>query len=336
MTSLKVKSLKPVMPRSDHDPVGAARQVMSAYRQIAGKIDRVYTGVARMINDIPREEISLNNLGASQKSYRYLVDANQLQNINSYILRLIMDEFLLNDAGLFTDLFFLNNGLEAEYQRATENVLQSTKNLASAEAVGADLSRQIRALDIETVLLSPGYQRRIGLVKARVFEEMKGLTEQMRKDLSGALGRGMAAGLGVNQIKRDIKKVLQGGNPDKPGGYKYRAERIARTEISNAYRTAYRDETDELNNTVWKGSDFVTRLLWYSALTPTTRINHAKRHGRVYTTQEVREFYSVDGNGINCNCVQVDVLVRKSTGEVVNKNIVDTLDKQRDKYLKTH
>lgn len=336
MTKMKIKSLKPVMPRSAKDPVGAGRRVMGLYRDINGKIGRVYSGVAKIIDSIPREEISLNNLGKSQKAYRYEVDANQLQNINTFILRLVMDEFLNNDSGLFTNLFFLNNGLEAEYDRAAADALQSTKNLANAEAVGSDLSRQIRAMQIESILLSPGYQSRIGLVKSRVFEEMKGLTEQMRKDLSGALGRGMAAGHGINRIKSDVRKILQGDNPDKSGGYRYRAERIARTEINNAYRNAYWNETDELNDTVWKGSDFVTRLLWYSALAEgRTRLTHARRHGGTYTTTEVREFYSVDGNAINCLCNQVEILVRKSTGDVININIVNRLKEERKKFIKS-
>ena len=41
-------------------------------------------------------------------------------------------------------------------------------------------------------------------------------------------------------------------------------------------------------------------MLWASALKPTTRASHARRHGRVYTIDEVRDFYSRDGNAINC------------------------------------
>lgn len=330
---MKVKTLSPVLPRSDKDPVGAMRQVLSSYRSINSKIERIYSGVAKRINSIQREEIALNDLGRQSKRYRYLVDDIELQDISLFIQRLINSELLENDTGLFSDLWFMNPYVEAQYQKATEQALQSSKNLASTSAVGADLSRQIRAIQAETILLSVDYQRRIGLVKARTFESMKGLTDEMKTGLSGALGRGMAAGHGINRIKRDIRKILEGDNPDKSGGYKYRAERIARTEINNAYRTAYWDETEELNDSVWKDTGFVTRMLWYSALAPTTRRTHAQRHGQTYNTTEVREFYSVNGNAINCLCTQLQVLVRKSTGKVINSELVDKLRSQRKAYL---
>jgi uncharacterized protein with gpF-like domain len=44
-----------------------------------------------------------------------------------------------------------------------------------------------------------------------------------------------------------------------------------------------------------------TGLLWLSALKPTTRTWHASRHGKVYTTEQVRD-YAENGNKYNCYC----------------------------------
>ena len=331
---VKIKVLNPVMPSNDRDPVGAGRKVLSAYRVIDGAIKSIYSGVAKRINDIPRTEVSVNDLNKATRKYIYEIDPMQMQDISTFIQQLVNKELLGNDTGLFSDLFFLNNGIETEYIRATENAIQSTKNLASANVVGSELSRQIRAIETQNVLLSMGYQRRIGLAKSRVFEEMDGLTSAMKKDISGILGRGMAAGHGVNRIKREIRMALEGKDPEKSGGHKYRAERIARTEINNAYRTAYQIETDEVNNNVWKGTKFVTRLLWYSALAEgRTRKTHARRHGRVYTTTEVSNFYSIDGNAINCLCNQVSVLVRKKDGRVMNSELIEEMKKQREMFV---
>lgn len=324
---MRIKSLKPVMPKDKRDPVGAMSRVIASYREIDNRLQNIYSQLVDRLNQIPREQVALNNIGSQSKEYRYLIDATGLQDIGTFLQQLIYDEILGTSNGAFSDLWFLNPFVAEQYDRATEQVLQSTQNLASAEAVGLDLSRQIRAIQAEIVLSSPGYISRVNLVKNRLFEEMKGLSDEMKRELGGVLGRGMAAGHGINRIKRDIRNRL--------GVNKSRAERIARTEINNAYRNAYWSETDELNNTVWKDSGFVTRMLWYSALAPTTRRTHAQRHGEVYNTTEVREFYSVDGNAINCLCTQIEVLVRKSTGEVININIVNELKRQRQQYLGT-
>ena len=322
---MKVKSLKPVLPKDKRDPVGAMNRVIASYKQIDKRLQNIYSKLSDRIEQIPRERIALNNIASQSYQYRYLVDAAGLQDIGTYLQQLIYDEILGTSNGSFSNLWFMNPYVEEQYERATEQALQSTMNLASADAVGADLSRQIRGLQAEFVLMSPSYQTRVNLVKNRLFEEMKGFSDDMKRDLGGTLGRGMAAGHGINRIKKDIRERL--------GVSKSRAERIARTEINNAYRTAYWGETDELNDTVWKDSGFVTRMLWYSALTATTRRTHAQRHGEVYNTTEIREFYSVDGNSINCLCTQVEVLVRKKTGEVININIVNDLKNQKKKYL---
>ncbi len=322
---MKVKSLKPVLPTDKRDPVGAMNRVIASYKQIDKRLQSIYSKLSERIEQIPRERVALNNIGKQSRQYKFLIDASGLQDIGTYLQQLIYDEILGTSNGLFSDEWFMNPYVEEQYERATEQALQSTMNLASADAVGADLSRRVRGLQAEFVLMSPDYQTRVNLVKSRVFEEMKGLTDNMKNELGNTLGRGMAAGHGIARIKSDIQERM--------GINKKRAELIARTEINNAYRTAYWSETDELNSTVWEGSGFVTRMLWYSALAATTRFTHAKRHGEVYNTTEIREFYSVDANAINCLCTQVEVLVRKKTGEVININIVNDLKNQKKKYL---
>ena len=54
-----------------------------------------------------------------------------------------------------------------------------------------------------------------------------------------------------------------------------------------------------------------------SALSPSTRATHAARHARLYTSDEVRDWYSRDGNSINCKCGQVEVLVDDEGNPVV-------------------
>ena len=73
--------------------------------------------------------------------------------------------------------------------------------------------------------------------------------------------------------------------------------------------------------------------LWFSALAPTSRRWHIERHGKTFTTDNVRQFYSVNGNSINCLCSQSTVLVNKKTGEVLQQALLDRMAKQRKTAL---
>lgn len=318
------KIAKPVTPRSPYDPVGAKRQVKGSYNQIEERMKRIQRKVLKMIEGLPRKSVTINALKNAERRYIYEVDANEMQNISFYIQQLIYEELLDNPNGTLANRWWLNSYLEKQYERGTGQALKSTQNMASTQLVGPEVSQAARAMQLESILLTPGYQNRIGMLKSRTFNDMLGLSDDMKKDLAGVLSRGMAAGEGIQKIKSDIVKRV--------GVSQSRAERISRTEINNAYRESYSAEVDELNETVWDGSGLATRLLWYSALSPTTRPNHASRHGRVYTTQEVRDFYATGANSINCLCTQVEVLVDKKTGKVVNQELVDDVAAERPKY----
>ena len=60
---------------------------------------------------------------------------------------------------------------------------------------------------------------------------------------------------------------------------------------------------------------------------PTTRRTHALRHGNLYTSEGVRDWYSINGNAINCKCSQVTVLV-DSKDVPLNSSVIDIAKKE--------
>ncbi len=52
-----------------------------------------------------------------------------------------------------------------------------------------------------------------------------------------------------------------------------------------------------------------TLFMHLSALRPDTRTSHAARHGKLFTADQVREWYARDGNSEGCRCSLVEVLV---------------------------
>mgnify|MGYP003579840847 CR=1 FL=1 len=84
-----------------------------------------------------------------------------------------------------------------------------------------------------------------------------------------------------------------------------RANKIARTEVPMALRRARWDEKDQAAEDYGVQS----KLMHMSALSPTTRATHAARHAKLFTSDQVRDWYSQDGNAINCKSSQVEELV---------------------------
>lgn len=249
-------------------------------------------------------EIDYTIIVANDSTYRYRLDEFVLDSLNDYIAELIDQMVMRADSGRP----IVSASVEQAYQAAT------AAEIASVAAQTREFRRTL-----EETLMSPAYRTRIGLVRARVFEEMKGFTDQTRTDLARTLADGMARGLNPRDIAGQIS--------DRIGVADSRALRIARTEINNAHRRAIIDEDDQVNE-----EGIRTRLLWFSALSPTTRPSHASRHGRIYTKQEVDDFFSRDGNAINCQCSVRSILVDES-GNPLSDILPDRLQLQGAKFF---
>ena len=188
-------------------------------------------------------------------------------------------------------------------------------------AASVNLSRLTEdyARPLTSLLSSEPFLRRSSLVGARVFEEMDGFAGETARDLGRVLMHGMQDGRNPLDVARDIKERFAAS--------KVRAERIARTEINGALRRGRLDEAVDAQERL----GIKTGMLWASALSPTTRDSHAKRHGQVYTVDEVREFYSRDGNQIQCKCTQVEVLL-DDDGKPTSTRAIERMAKARKKF----
>ena len=109
--------------------------------------------------------------------------------------------------------------------------------------------------------------------------------------------------------------------------------RLLREVVEGLQRSALRQA--QWNETDWAADrlGLNTGLLWLSALKPTTRSWHASRHGKVYTTEQVRDFYAENGNRYNCYCSQIPVLLNDD-GSIFNEGLADKLAAERKQWAK--
>lgn len=274
----------------------------------------------RVVDQLQPREISVNGLRAyllnAEKVYIYELDYLQLRRIDETIAEII--QRIMMQRGEQYDNWFQAYTAEAYQQGAA----YAQSSLAVQSAVYASAYS-----DIESVLFTPEYQRRIAVVTSRTFNSMEGFTDDLITTTRRILGDTIAQGKSPRWAAQQLKGYLVDteGTQAKAAS---RAATIARTELGVAYRSAVMDESQRASESL----GLVTKLLWVSALLSTTRRSHADRHGRLFTRAEVTDFYSKNGNSINCFCSQTPVVVDENGNAFMTK-IISKMEAQEKRWM---
>jgi hypothetical protein len=96
------------------------------------------------------------------------------------------------------------------------------------------------------------------------------------------------------------------------------------------------NEISKTNESTFDDSEWQMRILWWSALSSESRQTHVERHGRIFTSDEVKDFYDNSDNSLGCLCSQSPILVNVNTGEVLQSKLVKRMQKSREEYQKKH
>lgn len=212
----------------------------------------------------------------------------------------ILDEYLLesDDQGHWAMDYII-----AEVKRGAH---EAFNNLSQQSQVYA------RQTTLQQLLSSPGHLNQVAAARLTTFSDWKVISDTARGDLTNIITDAVARGVNPRETASVISKRLDVSMS--------KAKTIAQTEQVGGLRQAQWSETD------WAAErlGLNTGLLWLSALKPTTRTWHASRHGKVYTTEEVRDFYAENGNRYNCYCSQIPVLLNDD-GSIFNEGLADKL-----------
>lgn len=286
----------PIKPRDEDNPVGQSQKIRRARGAWRKHIRPIRKWMLEEFAAIPVRQIESNSGRFVVNRYEFQVSPSRLEQFISDLFRRLQDE-KLNRA--FWEQIRLS------YERGTGDEVINLQTISEGAYERTVLG----------VIRGTPWQQRVALIQARVFEEMRGFEEDTGLQLARVLRNGVENGLAPKEIARDIRKRFDVSQT--------RANRIARTEVTQAYRRARWDEDADANERL----GISTGLLWFSALSETTRHWHASRHGEVYTQDAVREFYSDGANAINCKCSQASVLLDEN-GEPRNKEFVARVRKR--------
>jgi hypothetical protein len=282
----------PILPANRRDPTGLDRLERGAIRDFSRRLRRIRRRYIETVDRIPKEP-TING-------YEFRLDPTQLSSMFSE-LDDVVDSILVE--GGEEHLWFFESYVRVAYQRGTA---QQFANLSQQSPV-----YHAGQKSLADILMSEPYRRRVAMVRAREFEEMKGLAGGVKPLLNRILAEGIARGKNPRDIAKDIEAATTQVSD-------VRARRIARTEVTTALRRARMDESDDASDRY----GVRTLEMHISALSPTTRITHASRHATLHTTDEQRDWWSVDGNSSNCKCSTTSVLV-DGNGKPVVPQIIE-------------
>lgn len=310
----------PIVPRNKSDPTQSARQVSRMFRDIEERyltikrqlkeaFDQRLTGRQREANgekswmvcnnDVAEPSLYQVNAG----TYIYDMTAAQLADLFQ-IVQAILDGSLLD--GGSQNLWALGY-VAAEYERGTLNAFTNLSVQSPAYASQTTLPQ---------LLSSPAYQNQIAAAYVSTYSDWKGISDTARADLANVIADSIGRGVNPRETAQIVSKRLDVSMA--------KAKNIAQTEQVGALREAQWNETEWTQERL----GLKTAILWISALKPTTRASHAARHGKTFSPQEVRDFYSRDGNRYHCYCGNIPCLL-DDDGSLFNKGMADKLKKER-------
>lgn len=310
----------PIVPRNKADPTQSSRQVSRMFndiedrylnikRRLKALFDLRLTGQQREAN-AQQSWMMCNNEGAEPSLYQvnagkfvYDMTAAELADLLQVVQSILDDELL---EGGSQNLWAMDYVI-AEYDRGTLNAFT---NLSVQSQVYASQTT------LQQLLSSPGHLNQVAAARLTTFSDWKVISDTARGDLTNIITDAVTRAVNPREAASVISKRLDVSMS--------KAKTIAQTEQVGALRQAQWNETD------WAADrlGLNTGLLWLSALKPTTREWHRARHGKVFTTEEVRDFYAENGNRYNCYCAQVPALL-DDDGKLFNEGLSDKLAAER-------
>lgn len=304
----------PVIPRNKADPTQSSRPVNRIFRDIDDRYYRIKLALKQLFDErlTGRERASNQQSHAvhgniiyqvNAGAYIYDMTATQLADLLQR-MQIILDDALLE--GGSNNLWALSYVAD-EYERGTH---QAFTNLS----VQSPIYEQQTTL--QQLLSSPAYQNQVAAAYVSTYSDWLLESDRARGDLANVISDAVGRGINPRETAKIISQRLDVSMS--------RAKNMAQTEQVGALRQAQWQEADWSRERLGLN----TALLWLSALKPTTRSWHASRHGKVYTTEEVRDFYAENGNRYNCYCSQIPVLLNDD-GSIFNEGLADKLKKER-------
>jgi uncharacterized protein with gpF-like domain len=305
---VKPRQRNPALPGTSRDRTGTA----GILRRAVAEIRKRYTGLQREVLAIfdGIRIVQTNDAGTMPRTI-YALTPEEMASV-SYALRQALDRWIAS-------------GREAAHAFWYSAYIDEASQLGAAQAVAnlTNLSNiYAAARTLRDVVFSEAYRNRVAMAQIKSYEHWTGLAAGMKSELSQIIGRAVVDGKNPKAARAEIMERL--------GVSKGRAMGYAQTDITDTLRQARLAEDERAEETL----GIVTGELWTSAFLPTTRPTHAARSGRVYTREEVQDFYGRDGNRYRCHCSITSCLLDADGKPILSDTLKAAMRKEREVWEK--
>jgi len=289
--------------RSESDPTNQASNRLRANRDNNQRL-----------NDSAREVLAIWRDIKAKKTTRKKIINEQVnnENLDFYVYDLspqeIQDLSVEISDSVNENLETFGNAPDFDwyYQQYIEQAYRSgTIQENSLIAVLLALITGSVIIEITTILLSTRYFNSLQGIIFENYPLFKGLSQDTSKQVFRVIKDGIDSGLSKSAIRRKIIERFEVA--------KSSAKRIVDTEVNKAYNNA---RTDLIQFYRDNGEPLAVQHI--SALLPTTRDNHAARHGLAYTPEQQNKWWNSGTNRIYCHCSIRSIVVNRD-GTVANK-----------------
>jgi uncharacterized protein with gpF-like domain len=316
-TSRRARPRNPALPGTTQDRTGSAgilrRAVSEIRRRFAGlqrEVLSIFDGI-RILEPLPA--LAANDATTAMERTLYALKPDELAAVG-YALQQALERWIANGRDPANLLWWATYDAQA----AQLGAAQSVSNLANLSAAYA------ATRTLQQVVFSEPYRNRVAMAQVKSYEHWTGLSAGMRSELSQIIGRAVVDGKNPRAVRAEIVERLDVS--------KARAIGYAQTDITDTLRQARWAENDHARDEM----GISTGLLHTSAFLPTTRPTHAARHGKVFSTQEVRAWYGRDGNRYRCHCSQTDVLLDEDGKPILSDALKGSMQAEKVAWEKAH
>lgn len=307
--------------KSRTDPTGQASNRKKATRRLDARIRKARREILSIFAKVPRSR-SIEKPVVNQVVYAYDLTPEQQEDLSAEIAAALA-LYLGTEAERVPADWFYSPSVELPYRQGTQEELVTFNQLIAAAAIaGAVTSTGLTPQRVapEIVLTSPRYRAGVKDALVRNYGLVKSLGEKTAAQVYERINAGMSAGVKPKVIADDIKKRFDVSSAS--------AKRIAATETNKAYN----DGKMNMVAMAAEETGLTAGVIHISALLPTTRDNHAARHGNAYTVRDQNAWWDSGANRINCKCSVQSVLV-DSNGNVVQKEERDKIKQEGREFF---
>lgn len=192
---------------------------------------------------------------------------------------------------------YVKQSYERGVERGRREIIKAGYQVPTIEATGGLAAAFSTATHLD----------RVGILYARTFSDLKGITNAMDTQISRILAQGIAEGRGPIDLARQLTRTISGpvgdlGLTDTLGRFipaERRAKILARTEIIRAHHEAMIQEYEN-----WKVAGVIVKAEWVTAGDDRVCPDCADLEGQVFTLEEVRGMIPLHPM---CRCITIPV-----------------------------